>query len=126
MPRTAITTPGTRIRFATARQWIEGLEALDLRPPARRKYLQIAAHIAALSDLFIASIDDAAELAWLEETVRSSRYLKRQRGLRAGSEYVRIINAIDRRRTALARQGASPPTASDRQGSRQPDQGTTP
>ncbi len=90
------TTPGTRLSWSNVSQWIGAYRELQRRAPAANKYRQIEAHIAALTDAKIDEEKDPQALRDLRDLFESDPQLKPSRGNREGSEYVRILDAVDR------------------------------
>jgi site-specific DNA-cytosine methylase len=92
----ATTTPGTRLSWANVKEWIRAYQRLRTRPPSAAKYRLIEAHIAALTDAKIGNEKDSQALRDLRDLFESDPQLKPARGQREGSEYVRILDAVDR------------------------------
>jgi hypothetical protein len=96
-------TPGTRVEWGTVQEWIAGAEAILGRRVSSGRYAAEREHLAALSNEWIEAqpVADLRELAtWLED--RASQEMKPIKGRREGTDYERVINALN---NAIARGG---------------------
>ncbi len=95
-------TPGTRIRWGSADEWLAGLDALLHRPCSSGQYRQLAAHLDELAKHpdFVAAqpIEDLANMR--EELLR---HYRPPHGMRAGTSYERVINEVNNAIAAAAR-----------------------
>jgi len=103
-------TPGTRLRGATLREWVEAWNVLKVRRSSSARHAALRAHVEALPD---AIVEQAApeDLPGFEEILRAARP---PRGKRAGTATTRLFDALDRRRRQLGLMvQAVPPESAD-------------
>jgi hypothetical protein len=87
-------TPGTRVRFASLTEWLEGWRAIAGRRISAARHAAEAAHLEALPDAMV----EAADLAELNALAAIIERERPARGLRAGHPVTRLTDAIDRTR----------------------------
>jgi len=89
-----VTTPGTRVGFATLAEWLAGWRAIEGRKPSAARHAAHAAHLEALPDALVESADlaDVDALAAIVERECPPR------GQRFGRPTTRLADAVDRAR----------------------------
>jgi hypothetical protein len=97
-----IVTAGTRIAWSDLRGWLDGWREITGRATSSKRYEQLAAHLALLTDAHV-EVADLAELDELEGVLVHGHNVLPPRGQREGHHTTRLRDAIDRRRTRLLR-----------------------
>ena len=93
----AWSTPGTRLRGTTLREWVKAWRTLEARRASSARHAAMAAHLEALPDAVV----EAAGAEELDALVGVLREAQPSRGRRQGYPTTRLIDAVDRRRRAL-------------------------
>lgn len=97
------TTPGTRVRWANLREWLDGWREIDGRPASRPKHAALRVHLETLPDEVVEATG-ARELDELHGLVNSLE-VEPARGKRAGHATTRLPGSA--RGPANARSGSS-------------------
>ena len=95
-----VVTPHTRIAWSDLRGWLDGWREITGRATSARRYEQLAAHLALLTDAHVEAAG-AAELDELEGVLVHGHNVLPPKGKREGHHTTRLRDAIDRRRTRL-------------------------
>ncbi len=90
-------TPGTRLRGTTLREWVEAWRTLEGRRASSARHAALAAHLEALPDAVV----EAAEVAELDALDAILREARPPRGRRQEHPSTWLLDAIDRRRRVL-------------------------
>lgn len=85
-------TPKTRVRWQTLREWLRSYKRLDARAPSMARNVALKAHLRVLPDSVVA----LASMADLAEFRNLLFRLRPPRGQRAGTDYERLVQAADR------------------------------
>lgn len=94
-------TPKTRLRWPTLREWLNAHKRLEARSPSMAKNVALKAHVRVLPDSIVAS----GSTADLVERRKLLFRLRPPRGQRGGTDYERIVQAADRAASMKKRQG---------------------
>ncbi len=100
----ATTTPHTRIAWSDLGGWLDGWREIYGRKTSSRRYEQLAAHLALLTEEHVEAAG-VADLAELEGILVNGHNVLPPRGKREGHHTTRLRDAIDRTRTRLQRGG---------------------
>jgi hypothetical protein len=99
-----IVTAGTRIAWSDLRGWLDGWREITGRATSSKRYEQLAAHLALLTDAHV-EVAGLAELDELERVLVHGHNVLPPKGKREGHHTTRLRDAIDRRRTGVLRGG---------------------
>lgn len=104
--REVITTPGTRVRWASLQEWVAGWKRLNARAASSKRHQQRAAHVAELaSNMSVVNREtDLATLAAVKHLIERENILP-PRGMREGHPATEILQRVgtvlgERRRAA--------------------------